>query len=139
MVKLLENFNLDINQYVDLASYQINQYNNNDLPKDIFEDLDHWFYEETPYELYAKAIAGGKSLNSKTELDALSTKIKTMLSSINQIRFDLEMIIKSGNLENKENLNKVYNKLEEGVKLYEDFFKTQLQMERLIQNEKQLV
>lgn len=136
VVKLLENFNLDINQYVDLASYQINQYNNNDLPKDIFEDLDHWFYEETPYELFEKAISGGTMLQSKAQLDALARKLKSMLSRINQIRFELEDIIKAGKLDQKENLNKVYDKLEEGVKLYEDFYSIQLQMENLIKKEK---
>lgn len=138
VVKLLENFNLDINQYVDLASYKINNYNNDDLPKDIFQDREHWFYDVSPYELYAKCLAGGKGLSGKASLDQKASELKSILSNINQIRFDLESLIKNNDLKVKENLTKVYKKLEEGVNWYEEFYETQKELENLIYAEAQL-
>ncbi len=138
VVKLLENFNLDINQYVDLASYKINNYNNDDLPKDIFEDKEHWFYDVSPYELHAKCLANGANLKSKSALDQKATQLKGILTNINKIRFDLESLIKNNDLKVRANLTNVYKKLEEGVKFYEDFFHLQREMENIIYADAQL-
>ena len=43
--RLLENFNKNINKYVDLPDQQINFYSNKDLPQDIFQDDENWFYD----------------------------------------------------------------------------------------------
>jgi len=48
--RLLENFNKNINKYVDLPDQQINFYSNKDLPQDIFEDSENWFYDTSPNE-----------------------------------------------------------------------------------------
>ena len=47
--RMLENFNQEVNKYVDLESAQVNFYGNADLPANVFLDLDHYFYETTPY------------------------------------------------------------------------------------------
>ena len=51
--RLLENFNKNINKFVDLPDQQINFYSNKDLPQDIFEDPENWFYDISPNEWYA--------------------------------------------------------------------------------------
>ncbi len=135
VVKLLENFNLDINKYVDLASYKINQYNNDDLPGDIFEDLDHLFYEKSPYELHHLALNNGQMLDHKKELDGLANEMKSILVGINKIRFDLEDLIKNNDLTVRDNLTKVYQKLEECVAQYNAFFDIQKKMESAIKRE----
>ena len=84
--RLLENFNLDINKYVDLESFQINFYSNRDLPKDIFDDSENWFYDISPYEWYEKTIEGNSSL-STAEIEKLSIDasfIKKTITQINQ-------------------------------------------------------
>lgn len=52
--RLLENFNKNINKFVDLPDQQINFYSNKDLPQDIFEDPENWFYDVSPNEWYEK-------------------------------------------------------------------------------------
>ena len=46
--RLLELYNQDINKYVDLEGYELNFFSNADLPQDIFEDPDQWFFDESP-------------------------------------------------------------------------------------------
>lgn len=132
--KLLETYNLDINKYVDLESYKINQYTNKDLPLDIFEDPEHWFYEVSPYDWYSRAkkeslkLATGNFVTLQTNSD----KLLIIIKSINQLRFDLDKVTIGVDLTNRDNLNKVYQLLEKGVTLYQDFYRTQKEMEKLI-------
>ena len=55
--------------------------------------------------------------------------MKSVISSINNIRFELEDQIKKLDLTKRENLSLVYDKLEEGVKLYKNYYKKQLVLE----------
>ncbi|MEZ4906096.1 MAG: hypothetical protein R2771_00210 [Saprospiraceae bacterium] len=52
--RLLENSNQEVNAFVDLPGYKINNISNDDLPHNIYEDKDHWFYDITPYEWFEK-------------------------------------------------------------------------------------
>lgn len=130
--RLLENFNLDINKYVDLDSYQINFYSNRDLPKDIFEDPENWFYDTSPYEWYQKIMDESNLLDPSltTRLNADAGFIMKLLKETNQKRFDIESLISGQDLNNPDQLQKVYDELESCVKLYDSFFETQLRMEK---------
>ena len=56
--RLLENYNQELNKYVDLEGYQINNFGNSDLPRNIFEDPDDWFYAISPLDWYEIAKNG---------------------------------------------------------------------------------
>ena len=60
--RLLETFNQRVNKYIDLESKQLNFYSNADLPADIFDDPEHWFYDVSPYTWYDRSIAAAKVL-----------------------------------------------------------------------------
>lgn len=122
--RMLENYNQDINKYVDLDSYKINLFSNKDLPKDIFEDKDRWFYDTSPYEWYQKAINSlpKSGLNGASEISSKMSQMKKILVEVNQIRFNLDDRIHGKDLTDTTLLAKVYDELERGVKLYEDFF-----------------
>ncbi len=125
--RMLENYNQDINKYVDLESYKINEYTNKDLPKDIFEDQENWFYDTSPYEWYDIAVAladKNKYANSK-QIIAKVTKMKSILVQINQIRFDVDNKIINKDLTDTASLNRVYDELRKGEDLYEEYFKIQ--------------
>ncbi len=115
--RMLENYNQDINKYVDLESHKINFYTNKDLPKDIFDDPENWFYETSPYEWYDIIMHTHLPSDILKEVKTL----KTYLQKINQLRFDLDGLIIDKDLTDTSALNKVYLKLEEGVTLYQDF------------------
>ncbi|MBL0098856.1 MAG: hypothetical protein IPP49_01405 [Saprospiraceae bacterium] len=129
--RLLENFNKNINKYVDLPDQQINFYSNKDLPQDIFEDAENWFYDTSPNEWFGKIGSYSGILPAATEsrLKATATEMKTIITAVNKIRFDLEEQIKTLDLSKRENLSLVYDKLEEGVKLYKSFYTKQLVLE----------
>jgi len=130
--RLLENFNLDINKYVDLDSYQINFYSNRDLPKDIFEDPENWFYDTSPYEWYEKIQIDSKVLDPvlSERLMADASFIRELIQETNQKRFDIEALITGLDLNNPDQLQKVYDELESCVKLYESFYQAQLRLEK---------
>ncbi len=125
--RLLENNNQDINKYVDLDGYQINFYSNNDLPKNIFEDPEQWFYETSPEKRFdgLKEVENNLPLDIRSDLVSQASKIHTICTNVNDIRFEVEDYIDANDLTVKENLYGVYELLEKGVDLYADFYKTQ--------------
>ncbi len=129
--RLLENFNKNINKYVDLPDQQINFYSNKDLPKDIFEDPENWFYEVSPSAWYHKIMSNKGVLPNTTEVSLLSSanKMKAITANINNVRFELENLINTLDLTKRENLGKVYEKLEDAVKWYKEYYTYQLEME----------
>ena len=125
--RMLENYNQDINKYADLESFKINFYTNKDLPKDIFDDQENWFYDTSPYEWYNIAVqkaASNKYANSKQIL-ANMTKMKTILTQVNQIRFNLDNKIIDKDLTDTAALYGVYEELQRGVDLYDEYFEIQ--------------
>ena len=129
--RLLENFNKSINKFVDLPDQKINFYSNKDLPVDIFEDPEDWFYETSPNEWYNKINQNKGQLpaNVETKLSGSASKMKSIIASINKIRFDLEDMIQKLDLTKRENLSLVYDKLEEAVTLYKDYYTHQQVLE----------
>ncbi len=129
--RLLENFNKSINKFVDLPDQQINFYSNKDLPQDIFEDPENWFYETSPNKWYIKATSGENILPSatQTKLKGIAADMHTITTKVNKLRFELEDQIKVLDLTKRENVSLVYDKLEEGVKLYKDYYIRQLALE----------
>ena len=128
--RMLENYNQDINKYVDLESFKINYYTNKDLPKDIFDDPENWFYDTSPYEWYDIAVAAARKTqytNNATILKSMSG-MKSILSEINQLRFDLDNSIVDKDLTDTTQLNKVYAHLERGVRLYDNYYKLHKQL-----------
>jgi hypothetical protein len=132
--RLLENFNKNINKYVDLPDQQINFYSNKDLPQDIFQDDENWFYDTSPNEYYdiITKSSGVLPVATETKLKAIAGDMKTIMSNVNKIRFDLEKMISTLDLTKRENLSIVYDKLEEGVKLYKSYFDKQMILEKEI-------
>ncbi|NNF36704.1 MAG: hypothetical protein HKN68_21560 [Saprospiraceae bacterium] len=130
--RLLENFNLDINKYVDLESFQINFYSNKDLPKDIFDDPENWFYDTSPYEWYETIVKDNKSLSESesSKLLADATFLKNIIGDINQKRFEIEGLITDKDLTDTDQLQLVYDALESCVDLFESFYTGQKRLER---------
>lgn len=122
--RLLENFNQDINKYVDLDGEQFNFYSNKDIPFDIFDDPEHWFYEKSPYEWYNSAKLKARSLNTDDakKLFGIATEMKDICGEVNQLRFSLETLINTSDLTQRIELNRVYNLLEKGVSLYDEYY-----------------
>lgn len=130
--RLLELYNQDINKYVDLEGYDLNFFSNADLPKNIFEDPDQWFFDESPLKVYDRIIKSTNNVKSKdiSQLNTYCKELKGITTKINNIRFEVEEYIKSNDLNNPNLLQGVYDRLENGVTLYEQFHETQLKLEK---------
>ncbi len=129
--RLLENYNQELNKYVDLEGYQINNFGNKDLPKNIFEDPDDWFYKISPWEWYSIAKDGSQYLPTTDgrSLNNLIDGLRQKLVRINQIRFDIDNFIAANDLTQEKNIRKVYTFLEEGTDLYDAFYVQQTKLE----------
>jgi hypothetical protein len=132
--RLLIEYNIDINKYVDLESEKINNYSNKDLPKDIFEDKEHWFYEISPYELLTQAKAKSSALNQQevAGINQACDKLLAIIKKTNQLRLDMDLTTQGIDLNQKANLDKVYLKLEEGVVLFDNYLKIVSEVDKKI-------
>ncbi len=130
--RLLELYNQDINKYVDLEGYELNFFSNADLPKDIFEDPDQWFFDESPHKIYDRIQKSTAKVKSKdiTQLNQYCKELRSICTKINKIRFDVEDYIKANDLTDANLLQGVYDRLENGVTLYEQFHETQTALEK---------
>lgn len=129
--RLLETFNKNINKYVDLPDQQVNFYTNKDLPLDIFEDQENLFYDISPNEWYVKINEnkGNIPTEAENQWKVYTNEMKKIISSINQIRFKLEEQINTLDLTKRENLSLIYDRLEEAVTLFKNYYVQQNKLE----------
>ena len=121
--RMLENFNQEVNKYVDLESAQVNFYGNADLPANVFLDLDHYFYETTPYEWFEKCRELRKDFPDElANIPDSVQAMKTLTDQINALRFTLDGFIQTHDLTQAENLRQIYDQLENGVTYYDRFY-----------------
>lgn len=132
--RLLENFNQEVNTFVDLESHQINFYSNKDLPKNIFEDPEHWFYDRTPYEWYEILKSQQLDAKWKQSLNEIATQMRENVTQINAIRFEAAGFITENDLNERSNQEQIYEILEKGVDLFERFYKKQVMLRKVISN-----
>lgn len=132
--RLMANYNQELNKYVDLDSYQVNDFGNKDLPQDIFEDPENWFYNPSPYQWYEIAIRESSALDpdDKSKLNGLASKYKQKLEQINSVRFDLDLLTIGKDMSKKENINPVYLKLESAVALFDGLYAIQNEMQKVL-------
>ncbi len=135
--RLLENFNQEVNQYVDLQSNQLNFFANKDLPKNIFIDPEKWFYDISPFAWYEVAKKESRFLkpNDAKMLNRHLDKLKAIITRVNEVRFELGDFIKNKDLQKGENQTEIFRQLEGCVNLYESFY---LEKEALRKNLQQI-
>ena len=132
--RLLENFNQEVNKFVDLESQQVNFYSNKDLPKNIFEDPEHWFYEKTPYEWYELCKNQELDRRWSQSLNEVATQMRKTVTAINKIRFVADQFITENDLSKRSNQEKIYAILENGVDLFEQYYIRQKTLKKVIQD-----
>jgi hypothetical protein len=122
--RLLENFNQEVNKFVNLESHQVNFYSNKDLPKNIFEDPDSWFYEISPKKLFEICQKQTNNLQTKdlASLNRFAIEMNGLIDRINLIRFQAESLILEKDMTIRDNQEMIYEVLENGVKLFDDFY-----------------
>lgn len=127
--RLLENYNKDVNKYVDLDTFKLNFYTNKDLPKDLYAST--WFYDPTPAVLYKEIVASSYYRNN-ADVKNIIDRIQYINDRLNALRYNIEENINNLDLTKRENLGTIYKQLEEGVELYDSFYKNSLQLKNTI-------
>jgi len=117
--RVYENYNQSINQYVDLPSYEINKYGNKDLPQDIFEDPEHWFYQRSPQEIYKALLLDDRRESDGLDAWPLIANIRNTADFVNMKRQSLDGVIKKDNINEMSNVQQVYLGLEEAIDQYD--------------------
>lgn len=133
--RIYESFNQDINKYVDLPSYDLNNYGNQDLPDDIFEDPERWFYQQSPLSIYQDIQKENSSADLWRSTNGIVKNINTLTELLNRDRKEIEQIINSENLNQLTTIQKVYGRLETVVGYYDSFESYVVSLERNINKE----
>lgn len=134
--RLFENYNQEVNKYIDVASHQLNPISNADLPGDIFAS--EWFYQPTPQDLYRSIVQEQGSLQEPLRgklLQALQN-IQAKNARINAIRFEIAQFLNDNDLNDRQNLSAIYVDLEEVVDLYTNIYGLTQEVHNLINNHK---
>ncbi len=118
--KLFEFFNQDVNRFVDLESYELQGFNNKDLPKNLFDSSSQDYYEEKSPKAYFNLISGSKTIPEKNKI--LAVQLYAIMSDIDKKRFDIEKYLDLNDLSNRENLPGIYALLENCVAHYKNFY-----------------
>ena len=109
--RILEGFNQEVNAFVDLQSNQFNFYSNKDLPKDLFNDPEQWFYNISPNKLYIKAKSTPWTSPSKVELDRVIDEMHQICINVNQMRFKMEDFINNNDLTQTDKQIEIFKQL----------------------------
>ncbi len=129
--RLLENYNQEVNKYVDLPGYKINNISNKDLPRNLFKDEDHWFYQVTPYEWYNKIKNNDNiiGIENHKKLFPIAKNMFKTINLINNIRFKIADLLSSKDLSKEENLEVIYTELDKAVDLFDLYYAYLLNLE----------
>ena len=133
--RIYESYNQDINKYVDLPSYNLNNYDNGDLPDDIFEDPNRWFYQKSPNGIYKDLAATPSTQGLPANTQSVIRSIKSISENLNRDRIGIETIITTENLNQLTTIQKVYEQLESVVDYYARLESEVSMFERVINSE----
>ncbi len=132
---LYEQFNQDINKYVDLESHELIPFSNDMLKEHIFDNIEYYpATGKTPFNWLIEAKKNGRFLqpNEKKQIESIAVRMKEIVDELNFLRFKLEELIKTNDLSKTENLDLVYEQLERGSSLFEDFWQKQIQLDAAV-------
>ena len=126
--------NKEVNKYVDLDSYSLNNLTNNEVQSNLFEKSDKENYTTfqgySPLQLLELAKQNSSVLKpaQARKLNALADEIGTILNRINSLRFEIVSFIESHDLNEKESVYGVYEILEECALMFDRYAQKQREM-----------
>ncbi|MBT8231680.1 MAG: hypothetical protein KJN84_03555 [Bacteroidia bacterium] len=126
--------NKEVNRYIDLDSYILNNISNDEVQSNLFAKSDKenytTFHTYSPMELKDISKQKSKYLDSALarKLNGHVNKIAGILNEINQIRIDVDNFIQQHDLNDKESIYGVFEILENGVNLFSSYAKAHAQL-----------
>lgn len=117
--RIYEGYNQSINKYIDLPSYEINNYSNEDLPDNIFEDPEKWFYERSPRSIYQKLLMDKRRTSLPINSWTFIANTNNTITFVNQERGEIEAVLQSEELSQVASVQTVYAELEKMIEYYD--------------------
>jgi len=123
---LFVNYNKDLNKYVDLESQKINTHiTNAELGDNIFDNPDITTTDNNASAMKLSSLAQAQSsiLDGGTArmLNGYVKEVVTVLNKINKLRFEIERFLLNNDLNDKENIYKSYELLEQAVTYFGEY------------------
>ena len=134
------NYNQDLNNYVDLASHKLNSHiTNKEMGASIFDNPDINTQDDKVSALKLSEITKQKSgaLDRKVafSLNEFVSQIVGNLNKLNALRFEVENVISSSDLTQKENVYKAYEMLEKAAVYFENYSHLHDQLARTLRRQ----
>ncbi len=127
--RVYESYNQEVNKYVDLPSHQLNNYGNEDLPDNVYEDPERWFYDLSPNELYQDIKSNQNVIRGQSILN----NINTISQRLNADRYDMDNLIGTQNLNQLANLRSLYDGLERIISYFDQLKSSVANYDRLLE------
>ena len=127
--RIYESFNQNINKYVDLPSYELNNYGNKDLPLNVYDDPEQWFYDESPNKLYQEI----RKYTHNKGSPPIVQNIHNVSQKLNGDRFRIDELSNSSDINELSVIKELYDGLE-GVVGYFDNLRASVELyDRLLE------
>ncbi len=117
--RIYEGYNQSVNKYIDLPSYNLSGFNNADLPMDIFEDKEKWFYPQSPNVLYREIMKEEIKTSMPPSMYKIIEDLNKTNTFINQDRNSIDDIIRTNQIDQLGGVQTVYKELETAIDYYE--------------------
>jgi len=117
--RIYEGYNQTINKYVDLPSFEINNYSNKDLPDNIFDDPEKWFYDRSPKSIYRALLVDKRRKEQTINNWPLIAQINTRTEFVNGDRSKIDRVINRDDISQIANVQTVYQELERAIEHYD--------------------
>ncbi len=123
---LFVNYNKDLNKYVDLDSHKINTHITNDeLGDNIFDNPDINTSDDNNSAMsLSRGIEESSTVLSSSRAGTLNNRVQQMtniLTGINKLRFEIANFISTTDLNQRENIYKSYEMLEQAVSYFNEY------------------
>ncbi len=114
--RIYESYNQDINKYLDLSNYELNNYYNQGLPTDVYGDPERWFYDESPNKLYQEIITNQSTLMGQSIIQSIHRNSQ----NLNKDRYAVEQLIQAPNINELSIIKNLYDGLEQIISYFDN-------------------
>jgi hypothetical protein len=118
--RLFENFNQEINKYMNQPSYAVRTFTNEDLPRDLFADDSGQFYKESPSLIYRRLLSHSERSSSPVQSWDIISTVRNISSFVNSARLEIGLIMGEESFDALSSVQKIYTGLENAVGYYDD-------------------
>ncbi len=130
---MMQSFNNEVNTYVDATDGFV--FKNTDFGRDVFSEISYYEHRGmSPSEFFPRLKSEGSVLGPDAQkFNDICAEIFSLSKKLNDLRFETGEYIARNDVKQKEHLTKVYQKLELGVKYFDQIYVLRNKLENLVE------